>query len=608
MPVQQQAGQHFRLAQKRAVRWRRTAHHKVVAAAGAGVAPVFHELFGRQTGLKRGVVQELRVFDKVVPVRHRMNVDLNHTRIGGNLQQLEARVSRGWVAFEHQCDTQLLRRGLNRAQQIKVVLQFFQRRHEDIHHTAGLAHGLGLGAAGAARVAHLDTQCSAGDPGRRLMLGGHTRKVGWLGLHRTLGAGGKLAGIRLTRNLHLAHHCQTDQFKTGRHGITQGQAWPRCTGVLRHQVGKISLTDPGQRVQRQAQTHGRITGHQVHAFIAQKPGTAHPPRTLRTGTVSDLDRKYITHHGIELLLEDTVQTRPLHFVACFGIQRVHIGGQATLAPLVVPHVFISRLDERVADTQLAGQGVRKAPGVFTGVVRGSAFVGKQRPVSPHRLAVSSPVNIECPARQLLAGVPLALAKMQKTTRAILRSQFVHQFSGKPAFGRAECIRIPFWCIAVTHSHKSGLAAHGQAHIARHQFFIHSMAKRHDIGPLRFGIGLGHAGRLVNARHCHMVRELHLTLVHTALNRRGSAGLWCAGQGNMALARQQARRGIQPHPARAGQIHLAPGVQVGEIDIGTTGTVQRLYIRPQLNQVARHKTGRQPAVAQQLHHQPGRITA
>src|SRR3989344_2516194 len=48
-------------------------------------------------------------------------------------------------------------------------------------------------------------------------------------------------------------------------------------------------------------------------------------------------------------------------------------------------------------------------------------------------------------------------------------------------------------------------------------------------PLGFGVGLGHAGRFKDARHAHLVAELHLGLVHAAFNRRGARGLGCASE-------------------------------------------------------------------------------
>ena len=51
LPVQDQAAQQVRTAQERAVIWRGTAHHHVIAAAGAGMAAIQHEFVGPEPAL-----------------------------------------------------------------------------------------------------------------------------------------------------------------------------------------------------------------------------------------------------------------------------------------------------------------------------------------------------------------------------------------------------------------------------------------------------------------------------------------------------------------------------------------------------------------------------
>ena len=69
---------------------------------------------------------------------------------------------------------------------------------------------------------------------------------------------------------------------------------------------------------------------------------------------------------------------------------------------------------------------------------------------------------------------------------------------------------------------------------------------------------------------------------------------------MAFTGQQPGCRVQPDPTGAWQVDLAPRMQVGEVDLGTTGAVERLDVGRELDQVTRHKTGCQAAVAQQLH--------
>ena len=198
--------------------------------------------------------------------------------------------------------------------------------------------------------------------------------------------------------------------------------------------------------------------------------------------------------------------------------------------------------------------------------------------------------------------------MQKTTLSVFGAQLLHQFGRVAAFGGSERINVPLCGVAVVGRHKSRLAAHGQADVAADQIAVDRFAQRQHLGPLLFGVRLGYAWRLVNALHAHVVGKLNLGLVHTAFNRGSTRGLRCAGQRYMAFAGHQARGRIQSDPARAGQKHLAPGVQVGEVGLGATRTVEGFDVGFQLNQVARYKACRQAQVSQQLHHQPGGIAA
>ena len=73
---------------------------------------------------------------------------------------------------------------------------------------------------------------------------------------------------------------------------------------------------------------------------------------------------------------------------------------------------------------------------------------------------------------------------------------------------------------------------------------------------------------------------------------------------MAFAGEQARGRVEADPAGARQVDLAPGVQVGEVDLGAARAVERLDVALQLDQVAGDEARRQAEVAQQLHQQPG----
>ena len=77
---------------------------------------------------------------------------------------------------------------------------------------------------------------------------------------------------------------------------------------------------------------------------------------------------------------------------------------------------------------------------------------------------------------------------------------------------------------------------------------------------------------------------------------------------MALAGEQPRGRIEADPAGARQVDLAPGMQVGEVDLGARRAVERLHVGLELDQVAGHEARRQAQVAQRLHHQPAGVAA
>ena len=77
---------------------------------------------------------------------------------------------------------------------------------------------------------------------------------------------------------------------------------------------------------------------------------------------------------------------------------------------------------------------------------------------------------------------------------------------------------------------------------------------------------------------------------------------------MPFTRQQPAGGVQPDPTAARHIHFGPGVQIGEIDLRAAGAIERLDIRSQLNEIARHKPRSHPQMPQHIHHQPRAVTA
>ncbi len=198
--------------------------------------------------------------------------------------------------------------------------------------------------------------------------------------------------------------------------------------------------------------------------------------------------------------------------------------------------------------------------------------------------------------------------MHDAQRRVMRAHTLKQLGGQLALARAQCGGVPLGAVAVIDGNERRLAAHGQAHVVAHQISVDLPAEGLDVLPLFFGVGLGDARRLPDALDRHFVAEFGFARLDQPADRRGGGRLRAARQRNVPFACEQPGRGVQSDPARARQIHLAPGVQIGEIDVGAGRPVQRLDISLELNQVARHKPCSHAQMTQQLHQQPGRIAA
>ena len=122
VPVAEQAAQQIGPPQERAVGRRRTAEDDVIAAAGAGVAAVEHELLGAEPRLPRLLVERRGLLNELVPVVRRMQVDFDDAGIRRHLEMVEPRIVLGRRAFDDDRHRQARRRLLDRRNQIEIVL------------------------------------------------------------------------------------------------------------------------------------------------------------------------------------------------------------------------------------------------------------------------------------------------------------------------------------------------------------------------------------------------------------------------------------------------------------------------------------------------------
>ena len=381
------------------------------------------------------------------------------------------------------------------------------------------------------------------------------------------------------------------------------RAWrERIELVDREEVVSIR---PRQGVERQPKSHGRVAGNQIQPLVAQKPS---PRRPRSAAAAHPPNRQRVADDGVQTLREDAAQAIALHFVFEAGVEGVHVHRQLPFPPQVVPHVFVTRLHVGGGHAQLRGEGGDEALGVGRDVSVRMLFVGEEARVRPCGVTVRAPIASERPARQLLAGVPLALSQVNEAVRSVTLLQPKQQIGGARALGRPERGDVPFVGVAIGRRHERRLSAHRQAHVADGQVLVNRASAREDLFPLRVGVGLGDTRRFRDPLHRHLVDELDLAWLNATRDWRGSRWLGRACEWNVPFAREQSRRRIEADPAGAWQVHLAPGVEVGEVAVGACGSVQRLHVRDQLDQIAGHETRSEPEVAKHLHEQPRGVAA
>ena len=229
-------------------------------------------------------------------------------------------------------------------------------------------------------------------------------------------------------------------------------------------------------------------------------------------------------------------------------------------------------------------------------------------IRPDRLAVGAPVQRKGPARQGFARIPLALAVVEEAVRREALAQLADQRVGLLALGRADRGSVPLLRFEIVDRHESRLAAHRQPNVLPLQHRIDLLAERVERVPGFVGERLGDARMLGDPVDAHLEAEIDIGEARHAGDRRGIAIMRRRRQRHMAFACQQAGGRVEPDPARAGDIDLAPGMQVGEVDRGARRPVERDKIGLQLDQVARDEARGDAEIAERLHQQPARIAA
>ncbi|MNQ67257.1 hypothetical protein D3C85_817730 [compost metagenome] len=104
----------------------------MVTATGTGMAAIDHEFLGSQARLPGLLVEEFGTLDQLVPTGRGLHVDLDHTRVRRHLEIAQACVARRLVAFKQDRAIELLGRRLDNADQLQIIFQPLQWRHEQV--------------------------------------------------------------------------------------------------------------------------------------------------------------------------------------------------------------------------------------------------------------------------------------------------------------------------------------------------------------------------------------------------------------------------------------------------------------------------------------------
>ena len=260
------------------------------------------------------------------------------------------------------------------------------------------------------------------------------------------------------------------------------------------------------------------------------------------------------------------------------------------------------------DAKTAAEGFEEEARFAGCVVVVPAVIGEMSGIAPEGHAVIAPVTAESPAWEGFAGVPLALAEVEEATGGEAFAEAVDQVDGELAFVRADGGGVPLGAVRVVDGDESRLAAHGEAHVGGCEVGVDRVAESFDGGPLLFRVGLGDAGRFVDALNRHLMEELGVAGFEHAGDGRGAADVGSAGEGDVAFSSEETGSGIETDPAGAGEIDLGPGVEVSEIGGGAHGAFDGLDIRNGLDEIAGDEAGGEAEMARDLNEKPGGIAA
>jgi hypothetical protein len=183
------------------------------------------------------------------------------------------------------------------------------------------------------------------------------------------------------------------------------------------------------------------------------------------------------------------------------------------------------------------------------------------------------------------------------------AQAADQRVGQRALGRADGGGVPLGSLEIVDRHEGRLAAHGQAHVLAARTSSTFAQRVERAARIRRRTGLVMRGCSEPASP-HVEGEVDIGEARNSRRyRRGVAEVRRGGQRNMALAGQQARGRVEADPAGAGNVDLAPGMQVGEVDDRCRPGRRAIRGRVSAGSGSRRRSARRGRDGAALHQQP-----
>ena len=439
LPVEDQAFEQVGPAQERAVGGGRASKHDVIAAAGADVATVDREFFAAQAAATRLLVDRLGDFDRLAPSRGGMDVDLDDAGIRRDPDDIHARIGGRLVTFQMDRGVELRRGRFDGGDELEIILQPFERRHEDANAALARLHRQ--------RGAHGHARCGRGgdDRGRWAVAAARVARVD------AVAAVGNGLGeeLRIGQLLALAHR------------------------VGRHDVRIIEGTKSRQRAERQARADRRLPRYEKQASPRCLPDLADPTLAALRGPT--LHRQHVAYRRCRLAL----------FAHALG------------------RIFECGLRVRAIKSEARCQRLSEPLRILRARSRSGALGRDARRVMPNRLAVASPIEAEGPPRHGLAGIPFARPVVQQSSGRKPLSQPADQVVGAHALGRTEGGGVPLHRLMVVDRNESRLTTHGEAHVVARKLAVDLFTQRVERRPCRVGQGIAHARLFRDARHLHL---------------------------------------------------------------------------------------------------------